>query len=679
MKFRKILSVVLIVMMVLTMAGCNYVGRPKGAGNNQDDISSKLKDLLIKTEYVYEPEPDDDENKEPTDDGNKDDEPGDDQPGDDQPGDDQPEPDPTYTPFTSTYDPDTLLSKIDDLIKKVKEFNGAANSATGVSDELLSGRTVKILVPDNFPVDEESEAIKAMSAQYNCSVIVKRVGTGSAYVNACRRAALSGDKADLMYVDNAIWGDVHSFTQVLDSYINRDLGDQLNTYTSSYTEKFFVADAFDATLKHYYVAAGIGAPFMLAFNKTTLKAGQLAESSYIDEEGAVVPLRAMEVTDPVAMYNERTWGINAFTAMLQANTVGSNVGLASVTNSLKGLDIWYGMEDAAGFNVDGTSTVATYTLTAGANKNVDVVQDWYWTTTGADGVNFVGDLVDASEWDAKTGSVYSKLFNTYAGTDAVQSYSFLACEVGDLVSVSEAATAAKAEWDFVAYPYGETYEDSYRALSELEFAEMVTADEEGDPNDPSFIRQVYSPAAGWCGGFAVLRNCENPSVALRVGEEFVKVWKAENETPAVEKMTDEQKARYEDMKENIGVSFVRGWAEKAADINEVYPNVTKYFNDLNDFSYANILSNGLDPEKYTNNRARILALAKFDGNADMLVAPMYNKYVSNQVYNPLVQDNWSDWAEGTPSEMSESAQDTASIMQILNASLLPTTIMFGWN
>ena len=91
------------------------------------------------------------------------------------------------------------------------------------------------------------------------------------------------------------------------------------------------------------------------------------------------------------------------------------------------------------------------------------------------------------------------------------------------------------------------------------------------------------------------------------------------------------------------------------------------------------MSNGLDPEKYTNNRARILALAKFNGNADMLVAPMYNKYVSNQVYNPLVQDNWSDWAEGTPSEMSESAQDTASIMQILNASLLPTTIMFGWN
>ncbi len=674
MKARKVLAAVLIIVMMLTVAGCNYVSRPSGAANHGEDISGKLSNLLDKVNVI----PGDD-NKEPEDNKPEDNKPNDNKPGDDEPGDNEPgpEPDPVLTPFTSTFDPEKLLSKIEDLVAKVKAHHGVANSATGVSDELLSGRTVKILVPDDFPISDENAAVKALSEKYNCSIIVKRVGTGSAYTAACRRAAMSGDKADLMYVDNSIWGDVHAYTQAIESYINLDLGDKLNTFESAFTEKFFVNDSFDTTMKHLYVAAGMGAPYLLAYNKAAVKTAELAPSTAVVEEENVT-LRAIQVTDPVEMYNNRTWGIGAFNAMLKASTSGTNVGLASKIDALEGLDIWYGMEDASGLNIDATTTIVKYEMKAGVNEGIDLVHDWYWSTAGADGKNFVGDLVDASAWDAKTGNVYKKLFDGYTGTDAVKSYSFLACEINDLAAVKEAATNANTAWDFVAYPYGQTYENAYRAMGEVDFADKVTADAEGDPNDPTFEKQIHTPVAGWAGGFAVLRNCENPAVALRIGEEYVKIWKNENEAVALELMSEDQLARYEDMKENIGISFVRGWAEKAADLNEVYPNITTYFSDVSDVSYTNMESMGFDPEAYINNRAKLIAMDRFAGDPNLLVAPMYHKNVANHLYNPILQEDWSDWVEGTPSDVSENAQDTVCILEILSGSLLPSTVLFNW-
>ncbi len=679
MKLRKILAAVMIVIMVVTLAGCNYVDRPNGAGNHTSDLSSKLAGLLEKTDYEYEKPP----VKEPEDE-NKDDQPDEpiDEPDDpiDQPDEPIVEPDPILTPFTSTYDPTTLLEKIDSLIAKVQAHHGVATSATGVSDKLLSGRTVKILVPDDFPIADEDEAVKALSAQYNCSIIVKRMGLGAEYTANCRRAALLGEKADLMYVDNSNWGDVHQFTQALENYIDLNLGDELNTFTSSYTEKFYVPDAFDNTLHHLYVAAGMGAPYVLAYNKESIKPATLAESSYVNEDGETVTLRAINVTDPVEMYNNRTWGVKALTALLQASTTTTNVGIASELGALEGLDIWYGMEDAAGMVIDATSTKATFGMDAGVNLGIDVIQDWYWNTTDATGTNYVGDFVDPAEWDAEAGTVFSKLFNAYEGSDPTKSYSFVACEVSDLVNVIAAADKAGAQWDFVAYPYGETHEKNYRSLSEIEFADMVTADEEGDPNDPTFVKQVHTPVAGWVGGFAVLKNCENPGVALRIGEEYTKIWKKAYEAPALSQMNETQLERYEDMKENIGVSFVRGWVEKAANVYTAYPDITRYFHDnqMNDVSYATLIANGFDPEAYIKDRGCVIALERFTGKADMVVAPMYYKDAENGLYSPLLQEKWSDWAEGTPSDVSEVAQDTVSIMRILNASLLPSTILFNW-
>ena len=668
MNLKRISAILMIVAVVLSLAGCNYVGRPSGAANNSEDISSMLKNLLVITKYNYEEPPaakDEYEyiGPELT-------------PMDDTPAPEpepEPDPDPVYTPFTSTFDSTTLLSKIDELVQAVKAASGPVNSATGVSDELLNGRTVKIMVPDNFPIEDENEAVKALAEQYGCSVNVRRAGTGSTYVANCRKAALSGDKIDLMYVDNSIWGDVHTFTQPIQNFINMELGDQMDTYTSAYSKKFYVQDALDSSTVNYFVAAGMGSPYLLTYNKDNLKSATLAQETVLTAENEKISLREIKVTDPVEMYNNGTWGVNAFTAMLQASTKGSNVGIASEIDRLDGLDIWYGMEDFEGFLINSTTGVANLAAQeeiTPVNQSVDVIQNWYWNLKGEDQKNYIGSFASADDYSDEI--VYEKLFNSYNGNDAIKSFSFVGCDLQDLAAIDKLAEATGNEWEYVAYPYGETYEDTYRAMSEEEFTAAWTSESEDD--------KLSAPVAGWVGGFAVMKTCQNPSVALRVGEEYVKIWKAEYEAPYLELMNDEQVARYQDMKSKIGVSFVRAWAEKAADVNEAYPGYSKYFYS---FSFEGVNVSGgsmhtLDPDAFSTERSYYLGLIHFDNNAELVVAPMYHKDQAHTIYSPEIQTSWSGFMDGQPSSVIESGKDTGSIVRILNATLMPATVLFTW-
>ncbi len=676
MNLRKILAVVLVMAVLASFAGCNYVQRPTGAANYGSDISDKLSDLLIIPDYQYEEPGTEDEYVYvgPALDEEKDEEPDNNE---EQEPDEPVEPDPVYTPFTSTYDAEELLSKIENLISTMKVQRGVANSATGVSDELLSGRSVKILVPDDFPIDEENEAVKAMAAQYGCAVNVRRVGTGSAYTAACRRAVLSGDDVDLMYVDNSNWGDVQTFTQSINSFVNFELADKLNTFSSSFSKNFLVQDDLDETLVYYHVASGIGAPYLLTYNKANIKTATLAEETTVDSSGLVTTLREIQVTDPVEMYNNRTWSINAFTEMLKASTGGTNVGIASELDALEGLDIWYGMEGYGGFTVSAGTGKAALVDSAAPSKTVDIVQSWYWTTKGADNKNYIGSFEKASAWANE--SVYEKLFNYYAGSDAVESYSFVACQLDDLDEVSAMAEMTVSDWDFVAYPYGETYEDTYRALMDDEFATMVQNDKDmaaaGDLEEP-YEKEVVIPVAGWAGGFAVMKTCQNPSVALRVAEEYTKIWKAENEAPYLELMTEEQQTRYQDMKENLRVSFVRAWAEKAADVNATYPNYANYLYGLTTASGANITVQ--NPDAHASERAYYLGLSFFDNNAELVTHAMYHKDEATSIYNPSIHTTFSAFMEGAPSDTAEGVVETSRLVRILNTSLLPGIVLFKW-
>ncbi len=682
MKFKKILAAVMIVAMLAIMAGCNYVSRPYGAGNNSSDISSTLSELLKVTEYEYaEPNTEPDyiytgkEEEPPKDETPEEEPPKDETPEENPPEEDEPEPDPVYTPFTSEYDIEKLLDKIDSLIKTVQQNNGVANSATGVSDELLAGRTVKIMVPDDFPIAEENEAVKAMTEQYGCAVNVRRAGTGSAYVAACRKAVLSGDHVDMMYVDNSIWGDVHPFVQPIESFVNFDLADELGTFSSNFSEKFYTINAFEETVDHYYVASGMGAPYLLAYNKDTIKNAILAPEAAEVTIGGVTEqkeLREIEVVDPVAMYNNRTWGAQAFTEMLKATTEGSHVGLASEIDALEGLDIWYGMLDAEGIRMNSNNGRSVDTLSSRNHLDVNLLQSWYWDLTGADKKNNIGIFEDAEYWENDV--AFEKLFGQYKGGDAVRSYSFLACEPEDLPALKAFAEGLNTEWDFVAYPYGATMEADYRVNTEEEFEAKLNADAEGAEN-PEYDQQIVTPVAGWAGGFAVMKTCQNPSVALRVGEELTKIWLAEEEGSYLGAMTAAQKARYADMKEHMSVSFVRALVEKAADVNATYPGYSELIYGLPGSTSNVVVDN---PNTLTTDRSKYLALSYFDDNAQLAVHPMYHKDQANSIYNPKVQTDWEDWMLGAIHPDSESKKETSSVQVILNAATLPATILFDW-
>ena len=495
---------------------------------------------------------------------------------------------------------------------------------------------------------------------------------GENYIAACRNAVLSGDNVDMMYVDNGIWGDIHTFTQPIDSFINFDLGNKMDTFTSAYSEKFFVQDILDPTVVNHYVAAGMGAPYLLTYNKNNVKTATLpAEKVTID--GKEVTLREILVTDPVEMYEKGAWGINAFTAMLKASTTSSNVGLASEIDRLDGLDIWYGMEDFQGFTINSTNAKTEFNAEieeelAVVNKTVDAVQNWYWNTKGADSKSLIGAFEKESAYT--DGVVYEKLLNKYTGSNGAKSYAFVGSDLQDLATLDKLSKELGGEWDFVGYPYGLTYENTYRAMSVEEFTAATEA-EEGSEDE------IVTPVAGWVGGFAVMKTCANPSVALRVAEEYVKIWKEDYEAPYVKLMTDAQKARYEDMKENIGVSFIRAWAEKGATVNEAYPGYSKYIYGMEAGVNGSSMTSQ-DPNKFSTTRSSYLALVFFDGNPDLVTHPMYHKDETRGIYNPSVQTTWSGFMEGAPSSSAEAAKDSGSVARILNASMLPATILFPW-
>jgi hypothetical protein len=135
------------------------------------------------------------------------------------------------------------------------------------------------------------------------------------------------------------------------------------------------------------------------------------------------------------------------------------------------------------------------------------------------------------------------------------------------------------------------------------------------------------------------------------------------------------------MKNNIGVSFVRAWAEKSADVNAAYPGYAKYFYSFNYAGGTNVSGSNMkyDPDEFSTDRSYYLGLVHFDNNAELVVAPMYHKNKVNTIYNPDIQTSWSGFMDGQPSGVIETGKDTGSIARILNATLMPGTVLFAEN
>ncbi len=648
-KLKNIMAALLICIMVFAMAGCNYMNRPDGAKNNSTDNNNRLAMLLEKDKEVFIPDNDDDDGNytpPPTTDDDEDTPPpttddDDDDNGNDTPppstDDDDDEQDLSDTPFNA---PGDVISKINEILGSISNEVVDATSSTGVKDELMTSRTVNIYLPYQL-FDGQGAAVESIAGKFNMNINANII-RGIDYVTSIKRAVLSGDKADLMYVDQESWGYSQHFTQDISNFVNFDIADKLGTFSSSLSGKFQIYNA--AYGNKYMVASGIASPYLLVYNPDNIVVPDITIPAN-DEEGA----KEIKISDPVTMFNEKTWGVSAFTELLKASTVSGRVGLASIIDDDRNLDIWMGMENNASIAIEYNSMLAQVDsgfvgreALDSVGDNMDLLQSWYWSQISNDNSNYIAQWTDASDWE----NTVNKLIGTYSGYDPVNSYSFMQVDLDQYVEIKSKADAAGTELEFTAIPYG-AYTESIL---------LASANEDGIAYDSSGV-ELRPWSAGWIGGFSVLKNCENPSVALRVAEELTTAWKTYYEAPIVATMTEEQQARYNTMKENIGISFYRSVVKNVESVYSIY---------------GAELSERLPKES----RNLYASLQMFSDAPGSLTQPMYRKNTSLGSYDANTFDTWSDFYYGKVDDNDSTVTLSKSILTILSAAFVPPTMLF---
>lgn len=601
MKRKSLAAVALLLVLAFVLAGCNYVSRPIGAGNHTMDTSNKLSELLkqpTKTIVQQTVHNITEVQKEPpvT------------EPGDN--GDDQPVEELITSPFQVTTD---VFSKIEELLQQVSDKMVNSTSATGVSDELMKGRTVYVYTPYDIS-GKDNAMMKSVANKLNMTVVVNNLNmSGAAYSAQMKKIVLSDTKADLMFVDQNTWGDIQYYAQPLTSFVNFDLGDELGSFYSSMSQNFSISDAYyksEQLVCDYYVAAGIGAPYLLAYNRNNLvSTGVLAEES---DEATMTTYAAVTLADPVKMYNNNTWGLKAMQQMLINSTVGKTVGLGTAKETASSVNWWFGCDNVPGFKLNIYSKAALasaedeYYTPAGMSRfTLDTIQDLYWTNKGANNLN-VAEFFETSDKEA----AISKLFNTYIGSDSTTQYAMLGIEADDLATVF--SKAGKADWDFVGYPYGTATENQVRSIIPDEDGNyMIGANGED-------ILTMHS--AGWASGFAVLDRCANPAVALRFAEDYTLAWKEDYESSFKTLLSKDQAVRYENMKKNMGVTFYTSMISHSTEMSDAHPGAA-----------SKVTSEALT------------ASAEFSANPELFTQAIFNKNTAVGSYDPAIASKWSEF------------------------------------
>lgn len=657
-KLKNIMAALLICIMVFALAGCNYMNRPDGAKNNSTDNNNRLAKLLEKDKEVIvpgnnddddnndyepdpepEPEPEPEPDPEPDPDDNKGNVTDTNKPNEDDNKPDDPEPEFSKTPFDA---PGDVISKINAILGSMSDVVVDATSSTGVKDELMTSRTVNVALPYRL-FDAQDNAVEAVAGKLNMNIDMSVVS--GEYVAAMKRSVLTGEKVDLMYVDQESWGYTQHFTQDITKFINFEIADKLGTFSSSLSNKFQILNA-NAGNK-FMVASGIASPYLLAYNPSNISVPDMVLPG--DEE---TNLKEVKISDPITMFNEGTWGVSAFTEILKESTSNGRVGLASVLDDNRNLDIWMGMENNASIAIELNSLLAQTDAPMVGNEtldfvgdNMDLMQTWYWSAIGNDNSNYIASWTKDSDWS----NTVAKLLGTYNGADSISSYSFMSVDLNQYVQIRDQAKLANVNLDFTAVPYGYGTEQIMRSSS---------PDEEGKIFDGSGI-EVKPWSAGWIGGFSVLKNCENPSVALRVAEEITTAWKTSYEAPILATMTEEQQARYNKMKENIGISFYRSVVKNAESAYKVY---------------GGDIASRLPSES----RNSYTSLQMFSDAVGSLTQPMYRKNTSLGSYDANTFKKWSDFYFGLEDENGgeNAAKLTRSILPVLSAAYIPPTMLF---
>lgn len=622
MKRKSFVAAVLLLAMVIVLAGCNYVSRPVGAGNNAQDSSSMLdvlmeqptKTITEQTIIIEEQKPAEPKPEEPTPEAPEEPE--------------EPQEETPTSPFQVTED---VFTKIEELLQQVASNMVDSTSATGVSDELMKGRTVYVYTPYDISGKDDT-MMKAVASDLNMTVVVNKLDLdGALYSAQVRKAALSDTKADIMFVDQNIWGDIQYYTQPLTSFVNFELGDKLGTFYGAMSANYSISDAYFASEQQscdYYVAAGIGAPYVLAYNKDNLvTTGKLAAQ---EDTVNAMSYKEVALADPVKMYTDGTWGLKAMQQMLINSTLDKQVGLATVQNVKANTGWWFGCDNVAGFKLNMYSKAATlstvddYYSVAGLSRHtLDTIQELYWTNTGKNDLN-VAAFVAENEKD----KAITKLFNTYIGADQASQYAMLGVEAHDLAAI--AAQAGDAKWDFVGYPYGTIAENIIRSTE---------PDEEGNYLYSNGEDVVTTSTAGWASGFAVLERCANPAIALRFAEAYTVAWQKDYEGGFMDLLTEEQQARYKEMKTKMGVTFYTSMMSHVSESALAFPGASSKVSS-----------------------AALSGTAEFAAARELFTQPIYNKNVVAGAYDPVSSPKWSSFFTTTRADGMAGAYELARVM-----------------
>ena len=618
MKRKSVAAIALLLVMVLVLAGCNYVSRPIGAANHAMDTSNKLSELLKQpTKTVVQQTVHNITEIEKA-------------PAETEP---EPEPEPEKEPITSPFQVTTdVFSKIEELLQQVSDKMVDSTSATGVSDELMKGRTVYVYTP--YDISGKDDAMmKSVANKLNMTVVVNNLNkTGAAYSAQMKKIVLSDTKADLMFVDQNIWGDIQYYAQPISSFVNFELGDKLGSFYGAMSENYSISDAYyksEQSICDYYVAAGIGAPYLLAYNKGNLVSkGTLAEETDPD---TMLTYAEVALDDPVKMYNNKTWGLKAMQQMLINSTVDKTVGLATVKDTVSSVNWWFGCDNVPGFKLNIYSKAALasaqdeYYSPAGMSRfTLDTIQELYWTNTGANKKN-VAEFIDGADKE----KAITKLFNTYIGTDAASQYAMLGIEAKDLPSVF--AQAGDADWDFVGYPYGTATENQVRSLTPDDNGNYMVGTNGED------ILTMHS--AGWASGFAVLERCANPAIALRFAEDYTVAWQKDYESSFADLLSKDQAARYKDMKKNMGVTFYTSMMSHSSEMSDANPGAA-----------SKVSSDALS------------ASAEFGATPELFTQAIFDKNTAIGSYDPTSAFKWSDYITTVRADGMAGSYELARVM-----------------
>lgn len=511
----------------------------------------------------------------------------------------------------SPFNAETLFNRVKSAIVKA-QTKETISSAINIKDEQMENKSITYYVPGYGNFALEDTVVAGLADKFNMTVVTKHVRNGINYNLDVRNAVNAGKAVDLFSVKPEDWGTLHTYAQDITDLVDFDLMAKQdaemqldenapsevpeNKYRSkllrSYMNAFRIRG--ESSFKHnmnnasaieyvnrreakddrYYAVAGVGAPYILAYNKAMIReynAAQTDENQKLPDPAElywrnnlyeITATTEQSPTEPVVIesgeypyvdWDQRVgatkananWtfktesageGVFAFKDIIEALTdVSKNqFGLAWPDNGIyksvtsgsiaePPIDIYpyfgspYSFLDVYRDGGANKGMAAYFELKYPADQSAAPIQFITEENRKANIAKFTTAQVD----NIKSPNAAA----IKASPDAKNAkYAFWHADASELPAI--AANNNKDDWDFVPYP------------SLL------------DGNGSEFSKDLnYKTSPGWVVGFAVGKNSSKAAISLRFAEELSSVWNNLYEEPIRKSLTNKQWKRYQQMKQ----------------------------------------------------------------------------------------------------------------------------------